>query len=45
VTTTPDFFTIKENRDDDHVVELAVRWILIGLLVVIGAVVALTTFS
>jgi len=45
VTTTPDFLTLKEHRDDDHVVERAARWIVIGLLVAIAVAALLNVFG
>lgn len=45
VTTTPDFFALKEDHEADHAVERAARWILIAMLVAIGAVVVTSAFS
>lgn len=45
VTTTPDFLTLEEHRDDTHPVERAARWTVIGLLTAIGIAALLNVFG
>ncbi|MEX1358538.1 MAG: hypothetical protein WD981_07945 [Gaiellaceae bacterium] len=45
MTTTPDYLTLKEHRDDSHAVERAARWTVIGLLAAIGVAALLNVFG
>jgi hypothetical protein len=45
VASTPDFLTLKENRDRGNPVEKAARWVLIGLLAAVGIAALLNTFG
>ena len=41
----PDHLTLQEHRDGDHRVELAARWLLVGLLTLVAALALLNLFG
>ncbi len=45
MSATPDFLTLKENRDRGNPVEKAARWVLIGLLATIEIAALLNAFG
>jgi hypothetical protein len=45
VASTPDYLTLEEHRDDDQIVERAIRWVLIGLVAAICIAALLNTFG